>query len=99
MTLLNLYKETAELNNLTEEQVKAVVEEFWYGIRKQISNTQGHDILIHYLGNFEIPKGKIDKYIERLQKSYELGNMTRVKYEKGLENLKRIKSLIDEPRI
>jgi hypothetical protein len=92
-TLLNLYKQTAEINNLTEEQVKAVVEEFWYSIRQQISNTQGHDILIHHLGNFEIPKGMLDKYIEAIQKSYEKGNMVKSKYDKGLENLKRIKEL------
>lgn len=91
--LSNLYKATAETNNVTEEQVKAVVEEFWYSIRQQISNTQGHDILIHHLGNFEIPKGMLNKYIQAIEKSYEKGNMSKAKYEKGLENLKRIKEL------
>lgn len=95
-SLSNLYKETGDLNGVTEQQVEAIVEEFWYSIRNQISKSEGNNILIHYLGSFEIPKGSLDKYIKQIEKSFNSGNMSKSKYEKGLENLKRLKELTEQ---
>lgn len=95
-TLSNLYKLTSEETNTTEKQVETVVEEFWYGIRQQISKSQGNDILIHYLGNFEIPKGMLVKYMETLEKAFQKDLIAKGKYEKGMENLKRIKALTEQ---
>lgn len=89
--LLDLYKKTAELTGTKPEQVEAVLSEMWYGVRTEISKSQGNNVLIHYLGTFEIPKGLISKYLESMEKSYRNGNMTKAKYEKGLESLTRIK--------
>ena len=89
--LLDLFKETAEQTGVSEQVVEAVVNELWYGIRNQVAKSQGNNILLHYLGTFEIPKGSIDKYIEVFEKSYQLGNIDKRKYEKGILNLKNIK--------
>jgi hypothetical protein len=89
--LLDLYRETARLTNTTEAQVETVISELWYGVRGQISKTQGNNILLHYLGNFEIPKRLLDKYIAAFEKSYQNGDMTKRRYDKGIESLKRLK--------
>lgn len=92
----DLYKEVAELTGTTPEQVEAVILEFWYGVREEISKSQGNNILIHRLGNFSIPDKMIDKYIEKLDVSFKNGNLSQRRYEKGRANLLKIKGLMEE---
>ena len=97
--LSDLYNKTSELTESTPEQVQAVVEEFWYAIRQQISKTEANDILIHGLGSLLIPKNMIDKYIETFKKSYTYGHFSERKYIKGLERLNRIKELLEQKNV
>ena len=94
--LSDFYKEVAEQTDSTPTQVEAVVLEFFYALRNEISKSQGNNILVHKLGNFHIPKNSIDKYLETIKKSYEMGNMSEKRYEKGANNLNRLKALIEE---
>lgn len=94
--LSHLYKKIAEELDIDPSTVEEMEKALWWGIRKDISEATGYNILVNKFVNFLIPVGKIEKYKIKLEESYKRGNMTEHKFQKGINNLEEIENKIKQ---
>jgi hypothetical protein len=86
-TLLNLYKKVAAETGLSERHVEHMIKYVFHDTRKAIAEPTGVDILIHELGNFKIPDGRIDKAKEVVMDAFNKKKMTESVMKKAIKRL------------